>query len=181
MIEKVKYEVSLLLENDDSGHDMCHINRVLDLALRFSENLEVDKEFVSLIALLHDVDDYKLVGIENSEKLTNAKLIMDKVSIEENIQNKVLEQIKYIGYSKRLKGIVPNCLECMVVSDADMCDALGVNGVLRTYKYSIKNNKPFFDRNYFPIDNLDGNTYVNKTSEHSVCHIFEKILIPFIV
>ena len=28
---------------------------------------------VSLIALLHDADDYKLFGMENAEKLTKAK------------------------------------------------------------------------------------------------------------
>lgn len=176
MIEKVKSEVSLLLGSDNSGHDISHINRVLDLSLKFSEGLNVDKDIVSLIALLHDVDDYKLVGLSDFENLTNAKLIMNKVNINKDIQNKVLSSLSCIGYSKRLKGIIPNSLEGKIVSDADMCDALGVNGVLRTYKYCIKHNKPFFDRNIFPIKDLAAESYMGRTSDSSVCHMFEKIL-----
>ena len=35
MIEAVKSQVSLLLDKDQSGHGMDHINRVLDLSLKF--------------------------------------------------------------------------------------------------------------------------------------------------
>ena len=73
MIEKVKNEVSKLLDKDNSGHGMEHINRVLDLSLKFAEKENADKEIAALIALLHDADDYKLFGIKNSENLTNAK------------------------------------------------------------------------------------------------------------
>ena len=34
MIDKVKKEVTSLLDKDNSGHSMNHINRVLDLALK---------------------------------------------------------------------------------------------------------------------------------------------------
>ena len=53
--------------------DFNHINRVLDLSLKFAEKENANKYIVSLIALLHDADDYKLFGMENAEKLTKAK------------------------------------------------------------------------------------------------------------
>lgn len=37
MIEKVKTQVSELLSEDNSGHGMEHINRVLELSLKFAE------------------------------------------------------------------------------------------------------------------------------------------------
>lgn len=37
MIEKVREQVEELLNNDNSGHGMDHINRVLALALKFAE------------------------------------------------------------------------------------------------------------------------------------------------
>lgn len=42
MIENVKDKVYKLLGNDDSGHGMDHINRVLNLSLKFAkeENAE---------------------------------------------------------------------------------------------------------------------------------------------
>lgn len=37
MIEKVKKQVSELLNQDNSGHGIDHINRVLELSLKFAE------------------------------------------------------------------------------------------------------------------------------------------------
>ena len=102
-IEKVKNEVAKLLEGDNSGHGLEHINRVLDLSLKFAEKENANKYIVSLIALLHDADDYKLFGMENAEKLTNAKIIMDDCNVDKAIQEQVCDAINNIGYSKRLK------------------------------------------------------------------------------
>lgn len=176
MIEKVKNQVYELLDKDNSGHGMDHINRVLNLSLKFAEKEKADKDIVALIALLHDVDDYKLFGSENAENLTNAKNIMNNANVSSDIQNQVLKSLKCIGYSNLLRGFRPTTIEGMIVSDADMCDALGVNGVLRTYKYSMKNGKPFFDKNVFPIENMSADKYTRKCADSSVCHIFEKVL-----
>ena len=175
-IEKVKNEVAKLLEWDNSGHGLEHINRVLDLSLKFAEKENANKYIVSLIALLHDADDYKLFGRENAEKLTNAKIIMDDCNVDKAIQEQVCDAINNIGYSKRLKGHSPTTLEGKIVSDVDMCDALGANGILRVYTYSMKNGKPFFDRNIFPIEDMNAEKYTRKCADSSVCHIFEKIL-----
>lgn len=175
MIDKVKNEVLKILDNDNSGHGMDHVNRVLDLSLRFAKNEKCDKEIVALIALLHDVDDYKLVGKECAEKLTNTNKILNNLDILENKKEQILSELNRFGYSKSLKGIRPQTIEGKIVSDADMCDALGVNGVLRSFSYNLKNGKPFFDRNIFPNENLTSLEY-NKSCSHSVCHIFEKIL-----
>ena len=176
MIDSVKEKVRDLLDKDNSGHGMDHINRVLDLSLKFAEKENANKELVALIALLHDVDDYKLFGIENSENLTNTKRIMDECNIGKDIQEQVCLALNNIGYSKRLKGCCPTTLEGKIVSDADMCDALGANGILRVYTYSMKNGKPFFDRNIFPIEDMSAEKYTRKCADSSVCHMLEKIL-----
>ena len=176
VMEEVKNQVFNILNKDNSGHGIDHINRVLNLSLKFAEKENADKDIVSLIALLHDVDDYKLFGDENAQNLTNAKLIMNKANIPTNIQEKVTDALKCIGYSKLLKGFRPNSIEGKIVSDADMCDALGANGILRVYTYSIKHGKPFFDRNIFPIENLTADEYTKRCADSSVCHIFEKML-----
>ncbi len=176
MIDEIKKQVNELLMNDNSGHGMEHINRVLELSLRFAKVENANKDIVALIALLHDVDDYKLFGMDYAENLTNAKKIMNNCNIEKSMQEQVCLALKNIGYSKRLKGCCPTTIEGKVVSDADMCDALGVNGILRVYTYSMKNGKPFFDKNIFPIENISADNYTRKCADSSVCHIFEKIL-----
>lgn len=125
--------MSKLLDKDASGHGMDHVNRVLNLSLKFAERENVNKEIVALIALLHDVDDYKLFGEESQKNLTNAKRIMERVSVSLEIQKKVCESLNCIGYSKRLKGIVSETIEGKIVSDADMCDAIGAIGILRVH------------------------------------------------
>ena len=176
MLEKVKKQVYDLLNNDDSGHGYDHIERVLNMSLKFAKKENADINVVALLALLHDVDDYKLFGIENANNLTNAKKFMTNANVPLEIQNKVLSELTSIGYSRAMKGIRPKAIEGMIVSDADMCDGLGVTGILRTYKFSLKYGRPFFDKSIFPIDNIDFKEYSKGYAETSVCHIFDKIL-----
>ena len=175
-MDKVKQKVAEILSGDNSGHGMDHVNRVLNLSLKFADKENANKNIVTLIALLHDVDDYKLFGIKNAEKLTNAKNIMNSCDISKEIQHEVLNVLKCIGYSKSLKNLRPKTIEGKVVSDADMCDALGVNGLLRTYTYCRKKGTPFFDANIFPVESINPNEYTVKCGKSGINHIFEKIL-----
>jgi len=175
MIEEVKLEVSKLLNNDKSGHGMDHVNRVLNLSLEFAEAEMANKEVVSLIALLHDVDDYKLFGVESANNLTNAKNILENCSIRDDIKVQVLNAIETIGYKKRLKGLCPTSIEGMIVSDADMCDIIGTSAILRIYAYHTEHNSPFFDKDVFPIENVTSDNYA-LCAKTGVCHIFEKVL-----
>lgn len=176
MIEKVKKQVYALLGNDDSGHDMDHVNRVLDLSIKFAKENNANEEIVSLIALLHDVDDYKLFGSENAGKLLNAKLFMDNANVPKATQEKVISSISNIGYRNLLNGLRPTSIEGKIVSDADMCDCVGVNGILRIFTYCSKHNKPFFDKEKFPIDDMAASKYNRICADSSICHIFEKVL-----
>lgn len=176
MIEDVKNKVFELLYDDNSGHGNDHINRVLKMSLKFAEKEKANKEVVALIALLHDVDDYKLFGKENAKNLTNAKNIMNSAKVNQDIQEEVLQSLKCIGYSNLLKGLRPKTIEGKIVSDADMCDALGATGILRIYKYYLKNNKPFFDKNVFPIEDMTAEKYTSRCADSGICHMFEKIL-----
>lgn len=160
MIEKVKIQVEKLLSNDNTGHGMNHVNRVLNLSLKFAEIENANKDIVSLIALLHDVDDYKLFGMESANNLTNAKNILEQCFASDNIKEEVLNAIKTIGYSKRLKGISPITLEGMIVSDADMCDGMGTHGILRSYEYNLAHGKLFFDKNIYPVLNIKADDYM---------------------
>ena len=176
MIEEIRKQVCKLLDKDKSGHGMKHVNRVLNLSLKFAEIEKANKDIVALIALLHDVDDYKLFGIESADNLTNAKNILEQCSIADNIKDQVLNAIKTIGYSKRLKGISPITLEAMIVSDADMCDGIGTTGILRSYQYNLAHGNLFFDKSIYPTLNISANDYMTKKNGTVVTHMFEKLL-----
>lgn len=174
-IEIISDEVTKLLSSDNSGHGMDHVNRVYRIALSISDN-NINKEIISAIALLHDADDYKLFGLESSNNLTNTNMILSKTNFNEEEKNIIINSIKTIGYSKRISGIVPIIKEAMIVSDADMLDAMGAIGILRTYHYNINHGNPFFDKDNFPLLDMSADKYKNKKDGTVVNHIFEKIL-----
>ena len=174
-IEKIRKEVTKLLCTDDSGHGMDHVNRVCHIALSIADE-NASQDLVAAISLLHDADDYKLFGTECSENLTNTKKILSNIDFSEEENSIIINSIKTIGYSKRLEGITPVIKEAMIVSDADMLDAMGAIGILRSYQYNISHGNPFFDRKEFPILDIDVNVYKNKSKGTVVNHLFEKIL-----
>ncbi len=100
---------------------------------------------------------------------------MKNVNIDAEVQNKVCESLKCIGYSKRLKGLLSQTIEGKVVSDADMCDALGTVGILRVHSFGLKINRPFFKRNKSPIDNTSFNYHMEKTTS-TINFIIEALL-----
>lgn len=185
MLNEVRISVAERLSDDDSGHDMSHIDRVYALTDRFSiqEGLSyVDTQIAGLAALLHDVDDYKLVGRDKALKLENVSQIMNELDIEGDVQVSVKGIIRTMGYSKFLNGIRPDTLPGMIVSDADMCDAIGSSGIVRclTYAVSSKGSGVIFDPTVWPISNISAEQYNNSGSTHTtdsfVNHFFEELL-----
>lgn len=175
-LEQVKEDVKNLLDKDNTGHNFDHIERVLYLSQKFAKKAKANLEIVSLIALLHDVDDYKLFGAENAKNLTNTKNILQKHNISPDIQQIVISEIGELGYNKRLEGHCPKTLEGKIVSDADMCDGIGVHGIIRSHQYSLAHGENFFDKNLFPRQNLTADEYRQQVSSSSVNHAFEKLL-----
>ena len=181
-LNKVKLLVRELLGGDTSGHADDHVERVALLAERFASECSesVDLQEVLLTAWLHDVDDYKLVGKAQAEKLTNAVNIMTQAEVADDLSRAVLENIAAIGYSKRLNGKQPQRLSGQLVSDADMCDAIGAVGIERALVYACHHGGRIFDSAVWPNVNLaaheynaDGNTH---DTDGFINHFFEKLL-----
>lgn len=175
-INAVKEQVRLLLDSDASGHGFDHVRRVEALALSFARKENADETLTSLIALLHDADDYKLFGEENEASLPNARRILTLAGAEEPTAGKVIAEIKRLGYSKALNGVRPLTPEGKCVSDADMCDALGANGILRTYAFGAKHDRPFYLPEIAPREELSAREYRAGETATGVGHMFEKIL-----
>lgn len=185
MLETVRADVRDCLGSDSSGHDMSHIERVEALTTQFAGQENLSNEDVMLAqaaALLHDVDDYKLVGKENADALTNATKIMEHAGFDDEMIIPVKGIIASIGYSKALKGVRPNTLPGKIVSDADMCDAIGANGIVRSIVYAVsdKGNGVIFDKNKKPIANMTAEQYNSNGTTHdtdsAINHFFEKLL-----
>lgn len=180
--ESVLEDVRKLLNGDKSGHGADHVERVYALALKLAKDENVNKDVVALAALLHDVDDYKLFGEENAKNLTNAKKIMRQNGVDAQISAQVCDIIANMGYSKCLQGIRPQTKEGMLVSDADMLEAIGAMGTVRCLAYALdkchSGTDQIFDKNVWPEVNLSAAEYKkpNRKSDNFINHFFEKML-----
>lgn len=179
-IEYIKKAVSELFGNNFGGHDDKHILRVYNLAMDFCNKIpEADRDLVAAAALLHDCDDYKLFGEENARLLTNTRRILADSGFDDAFVNKCVNIVKTIGYSKRLSGITPDCIEGKIVSDADMADGVGVVGIVRCIEYRAyrsKGGEPFFVPECLPVK-MNAEKYKQMKCGPVVNHFFEKLLL----
>lgn len=165
------------LMGGSAGHGADHSIRVYEFAMKICDTEPyADRKIVTLASLLHDVDDYKFFGKE-SKDLDNARQIMKKYNITKDVEDRVIYIIKNMGFSKRLKGIVPDTIEGKIVSDADMLDAMGAIGMVRTIEYNYSKNGQFFKEDLFPELNVTSESYSTPPEKSSVVnHCFEKLL-----
>ena len=182
-LEIVKTKVRQLLGGDTSGHADDHVERVALLAGRFANECSesVNLQEVLLTAWLHDVDDYKLVGKTQAEKLTNAVNIMAQAEIADDLSQVVLENIAAIGYSKRLNGKQPQRTGGEIGVVTLICVMLLARSALSgRWSMLVIMAGGFLTLKVWPNVNLaaheynaDGNTH---DTDGFINHFFEKLL-----
>jgi len=179
-IDYITKSVSELLGHHFGGHDNEHVFRVYHTAMDFCNEIpEADRNLVAAAALLHDCDDYKLFGEETARLLTNTRRILAGSEFDDVFTDKCIGIVKTIGYSKRLSGVIPDCIEGKIVSDADMADATGLIGIIRCMEYRAyrsKGGEPFFDPDCLPTK-MDAAEYKQITCWPVVNHFFDKMFL----
>ena len=136
--ETIRYVINLFRDNY-GGHDAEHTLRVYQNALKIAEHEpDCDIEIVTLAALLHDADDYKLFTTENN---ANARSFMVRQNIPEDRVERICSVINSVSFSKN-KGKRPDTIEAMIVQDADRLDAMGAIGIARTFAYGGEHGCP---------------------------------------
>lgn len=157
LIDLAKDYVKKILSDEFTGHDYLHSMRVYKMALQLAKDKEVDLEIISLAALLHDLDDYKIAK-EGSKRALN--FLNEHVNAM--IKDKVMDIINNMSYSSYKSGKSVNTLEGMIVQDADRLDALGAIGIARTFAYSGKTNRPIYSEE----DGIDS----------AITHFYDKLI-----
>ena len=172
-IEKTIEYVKNFFENDFSGHDFYHTLRVYNLARYITKFEKCDIELVCLGALLHDVDDYKLVG-EEKETFYNAKTFLKSLGLS----SKKIEQICHIISQVSFKGndtVVPDTIEGKIVQDADRLDAIGAIGIGRTFAYGGNHKIPMHIPDMEYKENMSAEEYYENVGT-TINHFYEKLL-----
>ena len=137
--------ISRQVSHYDASHDIVHLDNVVAHAIHILDENNVDKNcniYFSTIfaALAHDICDKKYVRNVKS-KLNLMVSTMKRLNIPDSIISTVENVVPRISFSKRLREGEPLDLSkedlfvYRVVSDADMLEAMGATGVVRTYMF----------------------------------------------
>lgn len=162
--------IRLLYANDSSGHDYWHSLRVYKNSLIIAREYKCDKEIVSLVALLHDVDDVKLF---DTLDFANARSIMIKGGVKQETINRVVSIVGEISYRGK-DTVTPKTIEGKIVQDADRLDALGAIGIARAFAYGGSRGREIYNPEIAPQQDLDAITYIESRGS-SINHFYEKL------
>ncbi len=168
IIRKVKQ----IFSKDYTGHDYFHTERVYRNAMMLASHFVCDDEVIMLAALLHDVDDPKIVQTEDNY---NARSIMQDNNVDLEKMNQVIEIIKKISFKGR--GIDrPSTLEGQIVQDADRLDALGAIGIARAFAYGGAHQRKMYDPEIEPVREMDELKY-RSSNGTTINHFYEKLFL----
>lgn len=168
IIEFVKQE----LENDYSGHNFQHIERVVKNAENLIKNEGGNSRIIITACYLHDVIDEKLFDDipKQIDKVVDCLVKSHYLPTE---IDEILEIIQSISYSKGNTNEVNN-LNLEIVRDADRLDALGAIGIIRTIEYGTSKNRKFYeDAN---LKRLSDYVEFDKSTNTSLSHFYDKLL-----
>lgn len=154
-----------------SHHDIYHVERVYNLALRLAHEEGADLDTVKAAVLLHDVarakEDEGRIKDHAKEGARMARKILREVDFPKNKIDRVVECIEVHRFRNR---VTPRSLEARILQDADRLDILGAIGIARVFTRAGWNNQPIYDSKIPPKMNYDGK------SATALNHIYEKLL-----
>lgn len=170
-IEQIEQYIKTKYQNEASGHDWFHIYRVTYLALNLT-NAEDDLAYIKLLALLHEELDDKLNPDGALQQLEN---ILTEYNLDSTIFPRLIKDIQSIGFKGGFHQ-ADRTREAMIVSDADLLDAMGAIGIARTFQYNGQvKHAPFYDPDLAKVELENYEDYRHK-KRNAIAHFDEKLL-----
>jgi uncharacterized protein len=176
LVEKIKELVRKQFEEDATGHDWFHIERVYNMACFIQEHEGGNRELIELAALLHDISDHKLNGgILNAGGQVAYDLLLAN-GADSNMALEVKEIVDGVSYKGAHVPDAMRTLEGKIVQDADRLDAIGAIGIARAFAFGGNRNRPLYVPDHKPELHETFESYVSSKS-HTVNHFYEKLLL----
>ncbi|MGC6769665.1 HD domain-containing protein [Enterococcus sp. LJL51] len=174
-LQRIERYTAAVLAEDQTGHGMDHIQRVVHLAGQIAEREDCNDFIVIAGAYLHDVVDDKLVHDEQ-EAYEKLAFFLKDICVSEEERQHIFHVLANVSYSKeKLNGKNPNLsLEAKIVQDADRLDALGAIGILRTAYYGATVGHKIHDPE-LPVQSFISKEEYRKGST-VINHFYEKLL-----
>jgi uncharacterized protein len=164
------------MENEGTGHDWWHVDRVRRMALRLAAEEGADPLVVELAALLHDMADWKFAGGDASAGERFAREWLRSLDAPPELVDRVADIVARVSFKGSGVPTPMPTIEGAVVQDADRLDALGAIGIARVFAYGGHRGQPLHDPRIesAPHDSFEA---YKRGGGSSVNHFHEKLLL----
>jgi len=173
MVESTESMIKSRFSESEGSHDWYHIERVRKTALALAEKEGGDRFEIEMAALLHDLDDWKLICRENE---TNAMAWLDSLGLEKVTSDHILNIINEVSFKGAGVSTPCSSIESMIVQDADRLDAMGAIGIARAFAYGGKKGNPLHLPGVKQVQHDSFTDYQNHRST-TINHFYEKLLL----
>lgn len=173
-IEKINNKMEILFKDENTGHDISHLRRVLDNAIKIQAKEGGDLYVIAVASLVHDI--HRLLSnktgqyVSPEQSLDEVEKILIDCDVDDSKIPSILEVVKY--HEQKDKKNIP--IEWQVLQDADSLDALGDIGLKRTIQYCQTHHIPRTNKKY----DLNCKEYIPNIMPISTCHYVYRTMIP---
>ncbi|MGD9128939.1 MAG: HD domain-containing protein [Candidatus Woesebacteria bacterium] len=173
---KLKKIIKKRFINEATGHDWFHMERVLQMAVKISEEEKPSDIFVlEAASLLHDIADYKFSDGDEKIGLLEARRILQNLGVDEKKIKHVCQIIDSVSFKGLKVKTRVETLEGKIVHDADRLDSIGALGIARTFAYGGRMARILHDPRIKPVKHSSFEDYKKKQST-TINHFYEKLL-----
>lgn len=176
IIKQTRHYVEAQLEGDGSGHDWWHIHRVWRLTIKLAVDEGADRTVSELGALLHDIADWKFHDGDDTIGPKKTREWLEKSGADSATIESVCEIVATISFKGAGVATPMRTLEGKVVQDADRLDAIGAQGIARTFAYGGHKNRLIYHPDQKPVLHQSFADY-KKNDGHTINHFYEKLLL----
>lgn len=176
---KLAKEVKEFLEDEFSGHDFYHAERVFNNSIYIQKYEGGDVMVIGSAALVHDVcrpwENKTGKPHFGKEALSIIEEVLHKAEIQEDKIKPILDVVALHDIYDWTEKIKNKSIELKVVQDADNLDAIGAIGIGRTFAFGGSHGLPMYipgEKLIFTEDFVEHPNYRTST----LAHFYEKLL-----
>lgn len=152
IIEELRVKMIEYTKNDNSGHNIDHLERTLKYAQYLQEHEGGDIVVISISAFIHDIHRIlqSKVGhfVSPKESLPTVNEFIKDLPITETQKEQILFAIEHHEeYNFGKDGNNATNIESQILQDADNLDAIGAIGLIRALRYGILYGEPMYNPN----------------------------------
>jgi uncharacterized protein len=157
------------------GHNIDHVMRVYNLALKLAEGEDADMDVIKAAVLLHDIGGPKEANDptgETDHAVESAKMAY-KILKDLDYPEQKIKHIQECIVSHRYRSENrPKTIEAQIVFDADKLETVGAIGIARAFAWVGKHNAHIYkkaDIDEYAKENLGGkmNGRIRDKAKHS--------------